>query len=498
MSKNNLNKRGLVLRLLLFLSILFLLTSCGAVLRIESLEITFPTSESTLPTTATSTATATASPTQSPNVIGATVLENLRVRSGPGTSFSIIRVLSAGETVPLLGRNSDGSWLQISDGWISSQFVVVSGNIQNLPVTVVDPTPTQEIRRNRVSYNVNGEAIPDRAYLKAHLLRLCPTTLLIMNGMAYAVELEQELRSCGTLVAHRTYSYYEGDEWVVRSPQTIVNQWIAEGHPEIVRYSANEPSYGGNHSIQSFVASQVELMRLARQAGFTVIIGNNAVGTWNVFDFQAGYYDPMLRALAEYGHYLGLHEYTQTVLSFGVSQWPREWLLDRNRVQPANWPTMAQLPVAMQFDPLIHDMNYPRYYHLRRGDWWLLRADAIGVPRPHIWLTEWGWDSLADIKASIESLRNPFCVRNGKYLCDLRGVNTYENLWAWYYPQWTFAQAICEQIKWGDSIYPVDYIGFNLFTWGINPMWLHTDFSGRENNAHYQLHQCLENYHSQN
>jgi hypothetical protein len=470
----------------------------------EQVSSAVPSQTATVSPTVTATPTATASPSATPTATEsqarATTLNRLNIRSGAGTSFSIIGVLPVGQTVAILGRNADNSWLQIgADRWINSQFVTITGNLNAAPVIVPptpEPTPTQEILgRTRISYNVNAEAIPDRVYLRAHLIRLCPTTVLFMNGMAFAVEMEQALRSCGTRVAHRTYSIYEGDEWVRRSPQEIVNAWIAEGHPEIVRYSVNEPSYGGNHSIQSFVASQVELMRLARNAGFTVIVGNNAVGSWRFEDILAGHYDPMLQAIAEYGHYLGLHEYTQTILPFGVSQWPREWLLDPNRVQPANWPTVEQLPLAMQYDPVIRAMNCPRYYHLRRGDCFLLRADKIGVARPRIWLTEWSWDSLADIKASIEPLRNPFCVIAGtrpSYLCDLRGVNTYERLWGYYYPQWSFAEAACQQIKWGISIYPPEYIGMNLFTWSVNPHWLHSDFSGRGNADMYQLHICLE------
>jgi uncharacterized protein YraI len=278
-----------------------------------------PSSTVTATPTATASPSATNTATATQSQARATTLDRLNVRGGAGISFSIIGVLPVGQTVAILGRNTDSSWLQIgADRWISSQFVTITGNLNTVPVIVPptsEPTPTQEVLgRTRISYNVNAEAIPDRAYLRAHLIRLCPTTVLIMNGMAFAVEMEQALRSCGTLVAHRTYSIYEGDEWLLRSPQEILNAWIAEGHPEIVRYSVNEPSYGGNHSIQSFVASQVELMRLARAAGFTVIVGNNAVGSWRFEDILAGHYDPMLQAIADYGHYLGLHEYSQTVL----------------------------------------------------------------------------------------------------------------------------------------------------------------------------------------
>lgn len=498
-------------RIILF-TLLLILTACGgARIRIDGIEISFPTRAPSAVPSATALPSATIRPSNTPTATASPVFTgitgitttNVNLRSVPDASskLTIIKVLFTGTTVHLVSRNAAGDWAYSDNpaGWVYTQNLSYTGAINSLPIAsatpipTIDPTPTREGRpKTRISYNINAEATPDYVYLKNHLISICPTTVLVMNGFAYALELYAALRPCGTLVAHRVYSYYEGDEWVIRSPQTIVNQWIIEGHPEIIRYNVNEPSYGGNHSIQSFIASQVELMRLARAAGFTCVCGNLAVGTWNVVDFQAGYYDPLLIALELYGHFLGLHEYTQTVLAFGVSQWPREYLLDRNRVQPANWPTLAQVPLAMTFDPAIRAMNYPRTYHYRRGDWFILRADQIGVNRPRIWLTEWGWDSLADIKASIEPLRNSFGIP--KYLRDLRGVNTYELLWAWYWPQWTFAQAICEQIKWGDRIYPPEYIGMNLFTWGLNPMWLHTDFSGRENNGLYQFHDCIEDY----
>lgn len=451
--------------------------------------------------TASPSPTATASPTAIAGLLART-LANVNFRSAPNTNNTPLRVILAGTDVRLIGRIADSTWALAvladgAQGWMYTQNLSIVGNISLLPIVGLsptpaptqEPTPTREVG-TRISYNVNAEAIPDRAYLKAHLQRLCPTTVLIMNGMAYAVELYEALRACGTLVAHRTYSIYEGSEWVYRAPVDIVTQWQREGHPEIVRYSTNEPSYGGNQSTESFVANQVELMRVARQAGFTVIIGNFSVGTVQLLDIQRGIFDPMIRAIAEYHQYLGLHEYTQTVLAFGTSQWARECLLDRLCVQPARWPTAAQVPMALQFDPVSHSIDYPHYYHFRRGDWWLLRADAIGVARPKIWLTEWGWDSMSDIKPALEPLRNAYGLT--KYMRDLRGVNTYELLWHWYFPNWTFAQATCEQIKWGDAIYPPDYIGMNLFTWSINPHWLHTDFSGRENGGMFQLHTCLE------
>jgi hypothetical protein len=227
-------------------------------------------------------------------------------------------------------------------------------------------------------------------------------------------------------------------------------------------------------------------MRLARANGFTVVVGNFSVGYVQPEQINSGAFDSYLRAINQYGHYLGLHEYTVAVLPFGVGQWGAEALLDRNRVQPASWPLASALPTRLWSNQL------PPYWYLRRGDWFLLRADFLSIQRPRILLTEFGWDNLPNIKPYIEPLRAQFGV--DRYMRDMRGVNTYSQLWAWYWPQWSFAQAACEQLKWSDAVYPADYIGFNLFTWSMHPNWLQTDFSGRENAAHFELHRCLEAY----
>lgn len=497
-------------RLSLILSLLFLLclSSCGTVIQIEGIQISVPErdtrtpvpsptltlapSATTRPPTETASPTASATvpvnPTFAPTQIGTfggVTLANLNVRSGAGSSFAVLRVIPVNTRILLIARSADSLWLKLANenGWVSSQYVRLdSGNVSGLPE--YDPTPTREGNPKRISYNINGNAVPNRGYLDEVMTSPCKTIALVMDNLNMAIQLKE--RCPETIVISRSWNILEGSEWFYRSPQSWVNQWKQEGHPEIVRHSTNEPSFGGAQAVSLFVNAEIELMRLAREAGFTVVVGNFSVGYVSPSFITSGLFDSYLRAINQYRHYLGLHEYSVALLPFGVGQWQAQWLTDRNRVQVNSWPRLEQLPMEMR------NGDCPPYWHLRRGDCFLLRADILRIPRPRIILTEFGWDNLPDVKPQIESLRTLFGLP--QYFNDMRGVNTYPKLWNFYYPNWSFAQAACEQLKWADSIYPADYLGFALFTWSLHPHWLQTDFSGAENPAHFQLHDCLREY----
>lgn len=485
-----------------FLSILLLLilTACGAIIRFDNLSIELPdapaTSTLTVIPSPTASPTITASPTAiSTNTI--TTLVNLNLRGAASINSPILVVIPASTTIQLFGRSADSAWLAVQygtrQGWVSSanNLIRINGGIlSSLPIISQlpiipsqDPTPTQERPKSRISYNINGEGVPNEAYLLEVLSSPCKTMALVMNNLALAVRIKQLCPDM--LVVSRNYSSLEGDEWFYRSPQNIIAQWQREGHPEIIRHSTNEPSFGGAR-IAQFVAADIEVMRLARSAGFTLAMGNFSVGIIQPYDINNGVFDLYIRALVTYGHYLGLHEYAVVALPYGVGQWQTSLLQDRANVQPASWPTLLALPMRLWNGAL------PPYWYLRRGDWWLLRADFLGVARPRILLTEFGWDNLPNIKPEIEVLRNRFGM--DRYFDDMRGINTYQNLWPYYWPQWTFAQAACEQLKWADSIYPPEYLGFALFTWSASRDWAQTDFSGRENSQLYDLHDCLQDY----
>jgi len=64
----------------------------------------------------------------------------LNVRAGPSVNFRVVDTLTGGQTVDLLGRNADASWVEIRlpdgrRGWVNSTFMSSDTPFASLPVT---------------------------------------------------------------------------------------------------------------------------------------------------------------------------------------------------------------------------------------------------------------------------------------------------------------------------------------------------------------------------
>jgi uncharacterized protein YraI len=71
----------------------------------------------------------------------------LNVRSGPGTQYAVLRLVRRGDSFPVLGRNADSTWYQITvnavantKGWVSAAYFNTA-NPQNLPIVNDIVTP---------------------------------------------------------------------------------------------------------------------------------------------------------------------------------------------------------------------------------------------------------------------------------------------------------------------------------------------------------------------
>lgn len=322
----------------------------------------------------------------------------------------------------------------------------------------------------RVSFNINGSNWPERHYSATYLEKLDPTTVLVMDSYKDAIDLEARLPH--TKICHRSYSDVEHVTWNYESPESYCAREMAWGHPGIWRNVLNEPGVEDSGMIWWLV----EVAREFSRHGFKAVLGNLSVGGYEKRHIESGYFDPLLRVIENSEHYLGIHEYTSILLPFGASLWSVDQLYDKTQVQPKDWPKRSDLQVTRQADT----SSLPNRWHFLRSCWFTIRAQELGLQTPQFWVTEWGLDALPDLGA--QGVLDHFAQQYGipPPHASIRGVNTLRRVYADYFPQWTFEQAVFEQYKWLESIYPDNYVGFNIFTLNGNDDWKRdagTDYS---------------------
>lgn len=90
---------------------------------------------------------ATEAPTPEPTAppaAEAVINSNMNVRGGPGTDYGIVGGANQGERYPITGRNSDGSWWQISyngqSAWVFNDLVTAT-NAETVAVAADIPAP---------------------------------------------------------------------------------------------------------------------------------------------------------------------------------------------------------------------------------------------------------------------------------------------------------------------------------------------------------------------
>jgi uncharacterized protein YraI len=137
-----------------------------------------PAFTSTFPPTLSSTPRPTSTPlppapTATPRLAEGTLVIKVNVRNGPGTSYSSLGQLNAGEKIQILVQEATGKWYQViypansgGSGWVAAQFVQLGKGIE----VPFQPTPTPAGPGGRVLQRLNVRSGPGLAFDSLGLL----------------------------------------------------------------------------------------------------------------------------------------------------------------------------------------------------------------------------------------------------------------------------------------------------------------------------------------
>ncbi len=119
-------------------------TEIPAIVTVESITVT---PEEATPTDVPPTPTIVVEPTTAPT-IQCTVgnVRGLRLRAGPGTEYSIVTTLTAGDALTASGKSTEADWLAVTsaagaEGWVASNFVNCGDGVGQLPVATPSSAP---------------------------------------------------------------------------------------------------------------------------------------------------------------------------------------------------------------------------------------------------------------------------------------------------------------------------------------------------------------------
>lgn len=95
-------------------------------------------------------------------------VEVLRVREAPSTNADVIGVVYADQIYPVIGRSSDGLWMQLGEipgiegetGWVISELALVIGDFSTIPVVQVPDEPAVAPSRNTEEGTGNTPNLP--------------------------------------------------------------------------------------------------------------------------------------------------------------------------------------------------------------------------------------------------------------------------------------------------------------------------------------------------
>lgn len=317
--------------------------------------------------------------------------------------------------------------------------------------------------QSTISWNINGKNTPHYPELEAHLTRLNPRWLLIMDNIQMCRYFADKFPFSNIIA--RNWALTQGDENVYTlTPTQWLDARLPEAAPNIWLSTANE---GGLN-----VKWDIELMQLVLSRGLKnvrLVIGNLSVGTPALPDWTTADKKLWFQLLDQNRNQfaLGLHEYFCGIAPSGfVGGYPDgTWSDGRKDLHPnyedrKNWPD--------------NPFGIGQLWHCGRLMSINTAARSFGYAPPRIVITEHGIDRLGDMLGWMGKFQ-PSAPFNS-----LRGWKSWKNGLAKLLPNMSHEQAYFESVGYLDSHL---YAGFSnveaqlIYTWSSSPDWNDFDMS---------------------
>lgn len=166
---------------------------------------------------------------------------NVNIRSGPGTNYSIVGKLLAGQSLEIMGRNADSSWWQVSTssglGWVAAS-VTTAYNIDN-GISVVEvpsapavqgETPTPAVQEC-MPWTMAGLHVGETTCVwgtvtstynsgEAFFINFSEVDYSVFYGVSFDYTWDNLMGRC--IVLHGLIETYEGrPEIIIRQPSQI-------------------------------------------------------------------------------------------------------------------------------------------------------------------------------------------------------------------------------------------------------------------------------------
>lgn len=299
------------------------------------------------------------------------------------------------------------------------------------------------MQHSPICYNINGPQVRDKARLLAHLQRLQPAWVLVMDSLPLAVEINNLLPGCNVI-----YRIYPDDGTPTSDPVAWVRaRKMIVGNNALWCYTTNEPPF-----TSALIDWHTRAMREAIAVGLRLCVLNMSCGQPEQNDWPLAHEVLALCAARPDLFVLGLHEGGCGVMWSGTPNF-------QQRITPITaWP---------------QDLRGQACYHSGRYQWIVAYCRDNAMRPPRIVMTEYAMDVLNDIADWHQTLK-----RTPPYF-DLRGWKTHAAQWADWWPQWSAEEAYFQQLAhmWR-ALYaggPVEAL--LLFTWSAAWDWRQHDVS---------------------